>query len=215
MLKTKSCNLIFDFDGTLVDSFNTIMQTFNLLAEEFNFRKLKENEIDGLKNLTSKELIRYLHIPIVKLPKVMRQAREYLRNEMPLLPAFIDLPEVLAELHHLGCSLTIVTSNSSENVTLWLERYNISHLFNFIHSESSYFGKKHSLKKLIKSQKMNTLQTYYIGDETRDVEAAQKCNINSIAVSWGFNSLKVLSCSNPDYIANKPKDLLTIIKERK
>jgi phosphoglycolate phosphatase len=209
-----NCNLIFDFDGTIIDSFKTVMQKFNLLAEEFKFRKIEQNEIEGLKNLTSKELIRYLQIPIVKLPKVMRQAREYMRNEMPVLSAFIDLPEVLAELHQMDCSLSIVTSNSAENVTLWLERYKIRHLFNFIHSESSYFGKKHSLKKLIKLHKMDSLKTYYIGDETRDVEAAQKCKINSIAVSWGFNSLEALNCSNPDYIANKPRDLLTIIKER-
>jgi phosphoglycolate phosphatase len=205
-------NLIFDFDGTLVDSFNAVIEKFSLLADELNFRKIHQTERDELKNLTSQELLKYLKIPIYKLPKVLRQTREHLRNEISVLTSFIDLPEVLIELTMLGCSLSILTSNSSENVVLWLERHRIQHLFNFIHAESSYFGKSSILKKLLKSHTMKPFATFYIGDETRDIEAAKKSNINSIAVSWGYNSEEILTVYGPDYLARAPKDLLTIIK---
>lgn len=135
-----------------------------------------------------------------------------MRNESPFLPTFMNLPEVLKELHK-DCSLGILTSNSSENVISWLNRHKIAHLFTFIHTESSYFGKKHLLKKLIKSCEMDPLQTFYIGDETRDIDAARKCHINSIAVSWGFNSETALVQSNPDYIARIPGDIITIVKQ--
>lgn len=214
MRETRQFNLIFDFDGTLVDSFNTVVQKFNLLSQEFKFNKIDETEIQELKNLSSKELIRHLKIPLIRLPKVMKKAREAMRKEMANLPAFINLGEVLEKLYQADCVLGIVTSNSFENVMVWLKTNKIDHLFDFIHSESSYFGKKQSLKRLIKTRRMNVLQTFYIGDETRDVEAARECNINSIAVAWGFNSLQTLSYSQPDFIANKPEDLLTIIKEQ-
>jgi phosphoglycolate phosphatase len=215
MLKNTKLNLIFDFDGTLVDSFYAVTQKLNLLADEFNFRKIEQPEIDELKNLTSRELIKYLKIPLFKLPQVLRRAREYMSNEISVLSTFKDLPEVLTELHQLDCSLSILTSNSSENVISWLERHNLRHLFTFIHTESSYFGKKKILKKLMKSYKIELLHTFYIGDETRDVEAAQKCKINSIAVSWGFNSVKALECSKPDYIVRTPKDILLIIEQHR
>ncbi|MFA5959932.1 MAG: HAD hydrolase-like protein [Tatlockia sp.] len=208
-------NLLFDFDGTLADSFCVAMQKLILLADEFNFHKINPTEIEQLKQLTSRELIKFLKIPLYKLPGVLHQARESIRNEIPTLSIFNDLPEVLTELHHLGCCLGIVTSNSSENVSLWLKRHQIQHLFDFIHAESSYFGKKQILKKIIKSHKMESYHTFYIGDETRDVEAAQKCNINAIAVSWGFNSEETLVRSKPNYVAKTPKDILTILNEHK
>ncbi|MBA2652819.1 MAG: HAD hydrolase-like protein [Tatlockia sp.] len=208
-------NLIFDFDGTLVDSFYAVVQQFSQLAENFNFHKIENSEIEGLKKLTSQELIKYLKIPIYKLPSVMQQAREALRNEVPNLATFISLPEVLTELHQLNCCLGILTSNSSENVVAWLKQHKLNHLFNFIHAESSYFGKKQMLKKIIKTYKMDSLQTFFIGDETRDIEAAQKCNVTSIAVSWGFNTEETLLGFKPDYLAKTPKDLLTIIERFK
>lgn len=215
MHTNKQFNLIFDFDGTLVDSFCLAVQKLNILADEFNFRKINETEIHQLKNLTSRALIKHLKIPVYKLPGILSKAREYVRNDIPALPAFIDIPEVLTELHHLGYGLGILTSNSSENVALWLERYKIRHLFEFIHEESNYFGKRHILKKIIKAHRMNASHTFYIGDETRDVEAAKKCNINSIAVSWGFNSAETLTHSKPNHLAKTPKEILTIIKKQK
>lgn len=210
----KKYNLIFDFDGTLVDSFYTVIAKFSLLAEELHFQKINLNDAEKLRTLTSKELIKYLKIPFYKLPKVLRHAREHMRNEMPLLSAFDGLPDVLRALPDLNCSLGILTSNSSDNVEKWLERYEIKHLFTFIHAESSYFGKEHLLKKILKSHKMLLPQTFYIGDETRDIEAAKKCRINSISVSWGFNAEETLVRYKPDYLAIKPEDILTIIAKQ-
>jgi len=204
--------LIFDFDGTLVDSFVAVMEKFNLLSEEFNFRKINSDEIDRLRDLTSKELIKYLEIPIYKIPSVLHCARKHMRSEMPSLSPFKAIPEMLHELHEIKIPLGILTSNSSENVMKWLERNKMQHLFNFIHAESAYFGKKRILRKILKTYKIEQSQAFYIGDETRDVEAAKECDICSVAVTWGFNSEKILSQHQPHYIARKPEDILMMFK---
>ncbi|HEX4045090.1 MAG TPA: HAD hydrolase-like protein [Gammaproteobacteria bacterium] len=204
--------LIFDFDGTLVDSFRAAMEKLNLLADEFNFRKISIDEIEGLRDLTSKKLIKHLKIPIYKIPSVLRCARKHMRSEMKMLSPFKNLPEILQELYDMKIPLGILTSNSSENVTEWLECNKMQQLFNFIHIESSYFGKKHILRKILKVYKIDKSQAFYIGDETRDVEAAKECDVSSIAVTWGFNSEKILSQHRPNYIARKPEDILTICK---
>lgn len=207
------CNLIFDFDGTLVDSFDTVIAKLNLLAEEFHFRTIQSSEVEGLKHLTSQEFIHFFGIPFYKLPFVLYRVREYMRHEICVLSTFEHLPELLTELNNSGVFLGILTSNSAENVEAWLERYHIRHLFHFIHAESSYFGKKQVLKKIIKSHQMDCAQTFYIGDETRDIEAAKACHIHSIAVSWGFNSEAILVNHAPDYIARKPEDIANIIRK--
>ncbi len=204
--------LIFDFDGTLVDSFRTVMEKFNLLADEFDFRKISGHEINALRNLTSRELINYLEIPIYKIPSVLRSARKHMQSEMQTLLPFNNLPEILQELRDIKIPLGILTSNSSENVTRWLERNKIKCFFNFIHIESSYFGKKYILRKIIQSHKMNKSQAFYIGDETRDIDAAKESEIHSVAVTWGFNSEETLMQYQPYYIARKPEDILTLFK---
>src|SRR5262249_36288276 len=106
-----------------------------------------------------------------------------------------------------------LTSNSSENVDQWLRCNNLQNLFHFIHIESSYFGKKRILRRIIKNYHMYCSRTFYVGDETRDIEAAIASNINSIAVTWGFNSEAVLLKHQPHFIARTPEDILAICKE--
>ncbi|WP_165482748.1 HAD hydrolase-like protein [Legionella gresilensis] len=214
MVTDNKFNLIFDFDGTLADSFSAVLKKFSLLAYELNFHDISETKIDKLRNLSSRELIKSLNIPIYKLPKVLRKAREALSEDIHSLPIFADLPEVLTELQQLNCTLGILTSNSEENVLTWLNHYKIQSLFSFIYAKSSYFGKKKVLRKIIKTYRMPLLKTFYIGDETRDIEAAHKANINSMAVTWGFNSEETLRQYQPNYLAKTPKDILNFIQEK-
>ena len=50
-------HLIFDFDGTLVDSFCCVIDVFNALAVDFNFRKIVVDEIEDLKNLSYRQML--------------------------------------------------------------------------------------------------------------------------------------------------------------
>lgn len=189
-----------------------VINQFNRLADEFEFRKISENELNSLRDLTSKEFIKHLQIPIYKIPSIIHQVRKYLRDEIKTLVPVENLPQVLEKLHCSGYSLGILTSNSIENVSTWLNQYQLDHLFNFIREESNFFSKKSLLKKILKTHNIEKSQAFYIGDETRDIEAAKQSEIFSIAVTWGFNSEKALSQSQPDHIARVPEDILTILR---
>ena len=73
-------------------------------------------------------------------------------------------------------------------------------------------AKKRILRKILKAYKIDKSQAFYIGDETRDIDAAKGSDINSVAVTWGFNSATVLARHQPQFIVQKPEDLLTIDK---
>lgn len=203
-------HLIFDFDGTLIDSFRDATEKFNCLADQFKLRRINANETDLIRDLSSTELIKYLQIPLYKIPKVIFQARKNMRKELLTIAPFTHLTRVLHELYEAGHSLGILTSNSIENVSDWLKHHHIDQLFHFIHSESSYFGKRRILKKILKTYGIPAAQAYYVGDETRDIEAAKQNHMISVAVTWGFNSETVLATYSPHFIAKKPEDLLTI-----
>lgn len=203
-------HLIFDFDGTIIDSFQVAIEKFNLLSEEFNFRKISSNEISDLKNLSSKELVKYLKIPIYKIPRILFLARKYMNNKILTLAPFENIHDVLKRLYDEKFSLGILTSNSIENVTTWLDMHKMNHFFSFIHAGSNFFGKDRALKRILKKYAINKSEAFYIGDETRDIDAAKKNNIYSMAVTWGFNSEKILLAHQPHYVARKPEDILVI-----
>lgn len=186
------------------------MEKSLLLADEFNFRKLDLEEIQSLRDLTSKEIIKYLQIPMYKIPKLIYQIRKYLHSEMRELNPIPEIPEVLEKLSNAGFTMGILTSNSAENVRIWLNEHELQHFFDFTHIESCYFSKKYVLKKTLKSYRSDKSKVLYIGDETRDIDAATQNNISAIAVTWGYNSEKALLQYNPAHIARKPDDILTI-----
>src|SRR5580658_575403 len=102
-------DLIFDFDGTLVDSFDRIIEKFNILSDEFHFRKIGVTESAKLRDLSSRELIKHLKIPIYKIPRVLCKGRTLMNNEIPNLAPFLNLPQTLQKIHNANFSLGILT----------------------------------------------------------------------------------------------------------
>ena len=205
--------LLFDFDGTLVDSFNCVVKNAMSLATKMRFRKLKDDEIDYLRSLTSIEVIKYLQIPIYKIPKLIYQMRKNLHDEMLTLVPFAGIPQLLEQLHSNGFKLGILTSNSVENVKIWLEHHKLQQYFDFIHVESHFFSKKYLLKKTLKTHALDKSKVFFICDETRDIDAAKKNSIKSVAVTWGYNSEQVLLTYGPTHVVHNPNELLTLVNK--
>jgi phosphoglycolate phosphatase-like HAD superfamily hydrolase len=120
------------------------------------------------------------------------------------------MKETIETLHKKGYFLGIVTSNTEKNVLRFLE---INHItsFDFIHDEKNIFGKGRTIKSVIKKYRLNKNEAVYVGDEVRDIEAAEKSGIRSISVSWGFNTKKLLQRHSASTIVNTPQELLQAI----
>ena len=204
-------HVLFDFDGTLVDSFECVMNHTIYLADVFNFKKISKDEVAELRDLSTKELVKFLKIPIYRIPALIRHMRAYVHQEILHLKPIEHIHSVVETLFNAGVDLGILTSNSIENVTMWLDAQNMRHFFDFVHIESNYLSKKYLIKKTLKTHKIDKSQAYYICDETRDIDAAQKNGVRSIAVTWGYNSERALIKYQPSFIAHHPKDILKIV----
>lgn len=207
--------MIFDFDGTLVDSFETFLKIVERLARQFAYTVPTSEEIEHLKNLSSREIIKGLKVDLIKIPFLLRRVKLEFNKEMSEVQLIPGIQDALMELKKQNIQLGIITSNSKQNVLPILQKYNLDTLFNFIYSETSLFGKHRTINKLLKQQKYQPDQIIYVGDETRDIEAAKKSKIKVIAVTWGFNSKTALHAQNPDFLIDQPHSLalcLTAIK---
>ncbi len=201
--------LIFDFDGTIADTFQFILDLSEQLAKDFHFKKIKPQEIDQLKNNTLTQTIQHLNIPILKIPLILARTRKEIHKNITQIEPIKGLADVLLQIKNLDIKMGILSSNSTKNIKKFLKNHNLD-LFDFINSSSKLWGKNHSLTRIIKRNRLPFKKILYVGDETRDIEAAKKIGIKSIAVTWGYNSAKALKAKKPDYLVHTPKQLIQL-----
>ncbi|BAQ60891.1 phosphoglycolate phosphatase [Geminocystis sp. NIES-3708] len=201
---------IFDFDGTIADSRTTLVKIANELAEEFGYDPVTENDVIRLSNLSSRDIILQSPIPAYKIPFLLRRVKKELNQHIANLKPFVGIKEALSKLKQQGFNLGIVTSNMEDNVLEFLENNELEYYFDFVYSANTLFGKNKTINKLIKKHKLVIDEIVYVGDETRDIEAAKKSKIKVIAVAWGFNSADILAQHQPDFLIDKPHQLTEI-----
>ena len=202
--------LIFDFDGTIADTHSYIIQISNILAQQFNYNAIHPEEKDRLKDKSTVEIIQHLKIPFMKIPAIISQGKkEYYKNLLSIEP-IEGIKEVLKQFKQLNITMGILSSNSMENIQKFLSLHELD-IFNFIHTTPKIWSKNTSLDKLIKSNEFNLQSIFYIGDEIRDITAAQKLGVKVAAVCWGYNSSKVLKNYKPDFLLYHPQELSELI----
>ena len=192
--------IVFDFDGTIVDTFKVIK---NIAKIELG---ASENDFELLRNEGLKSLINKKKVPFWKLPKLTLKVLSKLRNKSNI-NLFPDITELISKLKN-NYKLGIVSSNSKQNIFKTLKKYKIENLFEFVYSDSSIFGKHLVLKRMCRKYNINPEDITYVGDEDRDIVAAKKIKIKNIAVTWGFNSEERLNKVAPDFIVNTPLQIL-------
>jgi phosphoglycolate phosphatase len=205
--------IIFDFDGTIADTFDVLVQITNRLATEFGYKQSTLEEINYLRNLTSRQIVKASGVSLFKIPFLLRRVKTELKNEILSVNLIPGMKEVLIDLANQGNQLGIITSNSKENVTLFLEHHHLKEAFSFICSGTTLFGKNHVINSFLREKNLHIKQVVYVGDETRDIEAAKRSKIPMIAVSWGYNFKEVLMCQKPDFLIEQPKELIDVISK--
>jgi phosphoglycolate phosphatase-like HAD superfamily hydrolase len=120
---------------------------------------------------------------------------------------------MLQTLKYAGYKLGIVSSNSVENIYAVLRRHQVDHLFSFVRS-SSVFGKSRAITSTLRAHHVKLSEAIYVGDEIRDIDAARRGKIPVVAVTWGFNHAMTLAQKQPDYLIDKPQEILQLLVKR-
>jgi phosphoglycolate phosphatase len=204
--------IIFDFDGTIADTVDALVSIANRLAIEFGYVQITPAELALLRNFTSREIIKYSGISLLKIPFLLKKVKQELKQKIQEFKPIPGIQEALIDLQHQGYRLGIITSNSQENVVAFLKNHELDQLFDFIYSGVTIFGKTTIINNVLRQKQLKTEAVIYVGDETRDIEASKKANIKVIAVTWGFNSPEVLAKQHPDFLIHHPSELLAVIK---
>lgn len=188
--------IIFDFDGTLADSFPWFVRMVNQVADKYHFRRIEEAEIDRLRGYDARHLIRHLGIPVWKMPLIARYMKRVMAAEIHQIRLFEGIPDLLRELSRRGVLLAMVSSNSVPNIRKVLGP-EIADLFRYYECGGSIFGKKAKFEKVLKRSGIPASEALCIGDEIRDLQAARQAQIAFGAVAWGYTTVEALQAQAP------------------
>ena len=188
--------VIFDFDGTLADSFPWFIKALNKAADKFHFRHCDESEAEHLRSLDIKAIMKKLKISFWKAPMIVAYMRSNMTKDIANMKLFEGISTLLEYLAGKELILALVTTNSHENVIKVLGEKNAS-LFQHYECGVDVFGKSHKFKKILAKTRLTSEEAICIGDEIRDVEAAKQAGIDSGAVSWGYTTFEALQKYSP------------------
>ncbi len=204
--------VIFDFDGTIADTIDLALKIYNGIAPEYKCKSVKQEDREMLRTKKAQEYLKAYGITPFKLFFLVLRIRKELRKHISEIEPIKNIAASLYEIKNAGFNLGILTSNSKDNVNKFLGNNALSGLFEFIYSGKNVFGKDTVMKRLLKHENISRENALYIGDETRDIEAAKKAGIPVIAVCWGLNRKDILAAFQPDQIADDPKELFACLQ---
>jgi phosphoglycolate phosphatase len=202
--------LIFDFDGTICDSYVAALESFNSLSEEFHYKRIPAERFESLRDLNSKDLFGTMEISPNLLQKVVERVVNSLHTKIGELHPVPGIEKALHALRLNGYRVGVLTSNSEKNVRAFADAHHLE--FDFVYGDGQLFAKHELLKSLMSDLSLSIKNVVYIGDETRDIETARKASVKVIAVDWGFNSSKILKEYKPDQLIHSPGELSDAVK---
>jgi phosphoglycolate phosphatase len=202
--------IIFDFDGTLADTLPFFMSQVNALADKHKFKHMEENELELLRTMDAKQIMKHLKVPAWKLPLIGRDYRKLLAKNISQVKLFEGVETLLEKLSEKGITLAIVSSNADKNVRRILGPVH-EVLIRYFACGAAMFGKHTQIKKIVEQSAIPATATIYIGDEIRDVEAAKKAGVDFGGVGWGYTQAEALKSQADISLFNSVAEMLAAI----
>jgi pyrophosphatase PpaX len=203
--------VLFDLDGTVVDSGGIILASMRHATREVLGRDFGDAELMQAVGGPGLEAQMEVFAPerVDDLVRVYRAHNEPLHDE---LEACAGMEEVLLRLHEQGHRLGVVTAKRRSTVELAFARVPVAHLFEtVVGGDETQKHKPDPEPLLLAAERMNARpdETAYVGDSPFDIRAARAAGMHAIAVTWGrIHDRERLEREEPDAIVDTAEELL-------
>ena len=210
--------IIFDMDGTILDTALDIYECVNLYLDKFGYRRCTMDDIRRAMGGGAVQLVHTL------LPEGHSEAefKEFFAEYLPYYEThgkdktapFPGILELLRDLKNEGCKLAVVSSKPHKGVISLCDYY-FKDLFDYAIGDGIPGVKLkpnpdcvyYALDKLGIDKK----DAIYIGDSEFDIKVAQNAEMDGVVVSWGYRDINDLLKLNPQYVVNDTEELRKIL----
>lgn len=183
---------IFDFDGTLADSFSWFLDAINEAAARHGFQPIDPARLDDVRGFSGRQLMTHLALPLWKVPAVTACMRQSMAKRIDAVRLFDGVDAMFRALTTHGVDVAVVTSNSRDNVVRVLGSENAA-LVRHYGCGASIFGKQAKFRHALQRCGVAPNEVLCVGDEIRDAEAAHALGLDFVGVPWGYTKAEALS----------------------
>lgn len=203
--------IIFDLDGTLIDSKEDIANSVNYMLSELGLNRLENETIysyvgKGVPRLVERALSKE---NLDKFDKALSLFKEHYSEH--LLDITTLYPNVIDTLNHYKSKKKALVTNKDERYTFpILNELDISDYFEIILCGDSMNNKKphpEPINSVIDKLKIDKKQSVIVGDGNADITAGKNAEIFTCGVTYGFGSREELESANADIIIEDIIDL--------
>jgi len=210
--------VIFDMDGTTVDTVNSIAYFANQALEKFGILPVPTEKFftfvgDGPKKLIER-LIEFSGGDLSKTDAVLKYyLDEYNNNSLYLTKPYEGILKMLEDLKNIEIKTAILSNKQDEAVKI-ISRELFGDLIELSVGSCKDVPKKpapDSLFNVMSLLGVTKEEVLFVGDTNVDIFTAKNADVKSIGVLWGFRDEKELADAGADYIVSHPKEILDVI----
>lgn len=212
-------NIIFDLDGTLINSSEEVLKCFEKAFEKADFKIDEKRLTSDVIGPPLLEIIKSIAPNLQdenKVSEVIRNFRsfyDYSENDISVM--YDGIYDLLCELKNSNYKLFIATFKPDIPTQRLINKFNLRTFFDDIYTIDK-FGKKITKEEMIKDimskYNLKKEETVMIGDAASDMIAAKGVEIKGLGVLWGYGSDKEPLKQNADFIINNVEELQKCLK---
>lgn len=207
--------VIFDLDGTLVDSKYDLTDAVNYTRKHYGFSPLSVDKVasylgSGITALVKSVLSGLKDENFDLAVKIFKD--NYAKHLTDKTLPYNDIPETLSNIPQKKVLLSNKDEKFSKHI---LETLNLSQFFNEIYGGDSFKEKKPNplpIYEIMKKFSLNKENIVMVGDGANDIMVGKNAGIKTIGVLYGYSSQEQLINLAPDYIAKTPNEITELIK---
>lgn len=212
ILSTKYKLLVFDWDGTLIDSIEQIVTSLQTASQAVCGETVTENAARGVIGLGLQEAIEQLHpeLDTTTVEQVAAAYKQHYLYENPIQAQLFDgVVELLDELSASGYQLAIATGKSRMGLDRSLQEHSLGDYFITTKCAGENRSKPHPemIHNILHELDTPSTQALMIGDSEHDLMMARNAQVDSVAVSHGVQQADVLMLHQPLICLDKVTDL--------
>ena len=204
---------IFDFDGTLADSWRLMGQAIIEAADRFGYRRPSPEEAQAMRGLDNRAVMRALGVRMWQLPAIATHMRSVAAEQCDQVALFAGVDALLTGLAAHGVRVAIVSSNSETTIRKVLGT-RLAEVIADYACGASLFGKARKFSRVVASAGVEPGRAIGIGDEARDITAARQAGIASGAVTWGYATRDLLVSCGPTHVFDTVDDVIATLVVR-
>ncbi|MFA4966341.1 MAG: HAD-IIIA family hydrolase, partial [Thermoleophilia bacterium] len=204
--------VVFDLDGTVVDTVELIVESFRYATRTVLGVELPDEVITA--GVGQPLLAQMQHLSAERARELYDVYREYNhRRHDELIRGYDGVPEVLAELRSAGRRLGIVTSKSDDTTQMAFRAVGLEEQFDVVVTAGDTTEHKPSpepLRLCLRRLGADAEGSIYVGDSPVDIQAGAAAGMATAAVAWGVFGREALLAVAPDFWLDEPRELLDL-----